>query len=233
MALEVQLLSFRPGRWGWTSAGGPQTLMPGVGVEEVKSSLFWELDGETGLARNQLGQEVALEPFFGTIGVASHDEEIVSGWTPHRRTAGNIDARALAAGSSLFLPIEVEGGLLSVGDGHGQQGDGELAGTAIECPMEEAEVRLILHPDLSLSSPRALTADGDWVTFGLGETLDEAARAAVNAMLDLLMERTGRARSECLALATTIVDVRVTQMVNPLKGAHAILKSPTRSLPTP
>lgn len=63
------------------------------------------------------------------------------------------------------------------------------------------------------------------MTFGLGETLDEAAQMAINAMLDLLMERTGRSRSECLALATTIVDLRVTQMVNPLKGMHAVLKS--------
>jgi acetamidase/formamidase len=224
MALEVQMLAFRPGPWGWTSAGGPQSLMPGVGVESVKASLFWDIDVESGTASNQLGQQVELSPFFGTIGLASRDDEIVAGWKPHRRTAGNIDAKVLGAGTSLFLPIEVEGGLLSVGDGHACQGDGEIAGTAIECPMEEAELKLILHPAMSITAPRARTSDGKWVAFGLGETLDEAATMAVNGILDLLVELTGWTRSEALACATTDVDLRVTQMVNPLKGIHAVLK---------
>jgi acetamidase/formamidase len=57
----------------------------------------------------------------------------------HHRAApfgGNLDCRELIAGSTLFLPIGVDGGLLSVGDGHGPPGDGEVAGTAIECPMD-------------------------------------------------------------------------------------------------
>lgn len=224
MALEIQMLAFRPGSWGWTSAGGPQTVMHSVGVEAVKASLFWDIDVEEGTASNQLGQGVKLAPFFGTIGLASRDDDIVSGWKPHRRTAGNIDAKVLGTGASLFLPIEVEGGLLSAGDGHACQGDGEIAGTAIECPMEEGEVKVILHPDMALSAPRARTREGEWVAFGLGETLDEAAVMAVNGMLDILMEQTGWTRSQALACATTAVDLRVTQMVNPLKGIHAVLK---------
>lgn len=231
MALEIQMLSFEPGSWGWTSAGGPQTLMPGVGVEGEKASLFWDLDTARGLARNQLGQEVPLMPFFGTIGVASRDEEITPGWSPHPRTGGNMDATVLVAGTSLYLPVEVEGALLSAGDGHAAQADGEIAGTGIECPMK-AELRLVLHPELSLSGPRALTAAGEWVSFGLAPTLDQAAIMALNGMLDLLLERTGLTRSQALACATTAVDMRITQMVNPLKGVHAVLRA-APGLPRP
>lgn len=225
MMLEIQFLEFRPADWGWTSAGGPATTMPGFGVEDVKTSLFWDLDRQAGVARNQLGQQVVLAPFLGTVGLASADDEMTSGWRPHPRTGGNIDAALLVAGSSLHLPVEVAGGLLSVGDGHGYQADGEIAGTAIECAMEEARLRVLLHPHVRLSAPRAVTEKGDWVTFGLGESLDQAAQMAINEMLNLLTELTPWSRSQALAFATTAVNLRVTQMVNPLKGIHAVLST--------
>ena len=59
---------------------------------------------------------------------------------PPRACGGNLDCNELVSGSTLYLPIEVEGALFSCGDGHAAQGDGEVAGTAIECPMERAEL---------------------------------------------------------------------------------------------
>lgn len=223
MALEIETLRLQPAPWGWTSAGGPRASIAGLAVESLKASLFWEISVAQGTARDHLGHEVPLSPFLGTIGLASHDEEMTAGRAPHPRTGGNLDAKVLGVGSSLFLPVEVIGGLLSVGDGHACQGDGEIAGTAIECPMEEAELRLTLHPNLAISAPRARTREGHWVTFGLGTSLDDAARMAINGMLDLILEKQSWTRSLALAWASSRVDLRITQMVNPLKGVHAML----------
>ena len=78
---------------------------------------------------------VALAPFLGVIGMPPAEPGIHS-TTPPRRFGGNIDCKLLVAGTTLYLPIPVDGALLSAGDGHGAQGDGEVSGTAIECPLE-------------------------------------------------------------------------------------------------
>lgn len=92
---------------------------------------------------------------------------------PPRPTGGNIDCKELIAGSTLYLPIEVEGGLFSTGDGHVAQGDGEVSITAIECPMERVDLSFEVLDDMPLSTPIAKTAAG-WVTMGFHEDLDEA-----------------------------------------------------------
>jgi hypothetical protein len=106
------------------------------------------------------------------------------GWRP-RACGGNMDCRELVAGSVLFLPVEVKGGLLYIGDGHAAQGDGELSGTAIECAMEEVQVRLTVRKGMRITGPRVRTAEG-WVTLGFGASLDEAAERATSALLDVM-----------------------------------------------
>lgn len=223
MTLEIKFLSIETGPWGWTSAGGPGHITPGItGIDQDKASLFWEIDVFKKTVTNQLGHRVPLQAFLGCVGLASRDPQREPGWKPHPRTGGNLDAKVLTVGNSLFLPVEVEGGLLSVGDAHANQGDGEVSGRGVECPTEESRLQVVLHPDQVITSPRARCGDS-WVTFGLAETLDEAADLAMNAMLDLLTEMTNLTRSEALALSSAIVDLRITQMVNPLKGVHAVL----------
>ena len=78
-----------------------------------------------------------LKPFAGTIGVAPAEPGLHS-VVPPRRVGGNMDIRDLAAGTTLYLPVEVAGALFSVGDTHAAQGDGEVCGTAIESPMNVA-----------------------------------------------------------------------------------------------
>jgi acetamidase/formamidase len=141
---------------------------------------------------------------------------------PPRDCGGNIDCKELVAGSTLYLPIAVPGGLFSVGDGHGAQGDGEASGTAIECPMERVNLTFDLHPDLRLRAPRANTPAG-WITFGFHEDLDEATIQATDGMLQLLGEQYGLARPEALAIASIVVDLRITQIVNGVRGVHAVL----------
>jgi acetamidase/formamidase len=127
------------------------------------------------------------------------------------------------AGTSLFLPVTVPDALFSIGDGHAAQGDGEVSSMAIECPMERVEFVLRLHDEPQLSMPRARTPDA-WITFGIDEDLNRAVVIATAQMLDLLEERFTVDRTEALALASVVVDVRVTQIVNGVAGAHAILR---------
>ena len=100
--------------------------------------------------------------------------------------------------------------------------DGEVSGTAIECPLERAMLTLDVV-DHELRSPIARTADS-WLAFGLDEDLDAAAAQALATMLDLMERELGASRQECLALASVAVDLRVTQLVNQVKGVHAVLR---------
>ncbi|MEK8106035.1 acetamidase/formamidase family protein [Micromonospora sp. M12] len=77
------------------------------------------------------------------------------------------DCRDLTAGSTLLLPIPVDSALFSVGDGHAAQGDGEVGGTAIECPMDEVTLTFDVRDDFPLTGPVARTADA-WLTLGVG-----------------------------------------------------------------
>ena len=94
--------------------------------------LRWELDGEHGRCG---GYEVELRPFLGVLGMPPVEPGVHSTGPP-RPQGGNIDCAELVAGTTLFLPIPFDGALFSAGDGHARQGDGEVSGTAIECPAE-------------------------------------------------------------------------------------------------
>jgi acetamidase/formamidase len=118
--------------------------------------------------------------------------------------------------------VALPGGLLWVGDGHATQGDGEVAGPALACPMDPVEVEVRLHPEVRLAMPRADTAAG-WVTFGFHPDLNEAASQATVEMLKLMGELYGLKGKEALALAGLVVDLRVTQVVNGVRGVHAVL----------
>ena len=130
--------------------------------------------------------------------------------------------RQLVAGTTLYLPIPVDGALFSAGDVHAAQGDGEVSGTAIECPAE-AQLTLDLRDDLPLEWPAARIR-GAWLTFGFDEHLGGAAKVALDGMLALMEREHGLERSVALAFASVVVDVRVTQVVNQVLGVHAVLR---------
>src|SRR5947209_5245870 len=128
--LEIQIGELRPGRVGWNATHIDERQ----GITR-RARLEWHIDGEQGTARDQFGHCVALSPFLGVMGNAPAAEGIHS-TPPPRRVGGNIDCKELVTGSTLYLPVEVAGALFSAGDGHARQSDGEVSGTAIECPME-------------------------------------------------------------------------------------------------
>ena len=83
---------------------------------------------------SELSGEIPLHPFFGCIGVAPTDGESRSSVVP-AEFGGNMDASEASVGNTLYLPVNVAGALLYMGDGHAAMGDGEIAGTAIEVPL--------------------------------------------------------------------------------------------------
>lgn len=229
--LEVAIEEVRPGRFGVTMGGGwANELNERLGLVEVEGKrLEWELDADGGIGRDQHGRRVRLAPFLGVIGMPP-PEPGVHPTAPPRVWGGNLDCAALVAGTTLFLPIPVDGALLSAGDGHARQGDGEVSQLAIECPIERARLTLRLREDLRLETPVAWTPDA-WVVLGLDEDLDEAAAKAVEATLALMGRELGLERADALALASVVVDLRVTQVVNGVKGVHAVLAHDAIELP--
>ena len=219
--LEVSIEDLRIGAGGVTQAGGFDTpLNERLGVDGGETvTLVWSLDADSATGRSDAGHEVGLAPFLGVIGMPP-DEPGIHSTAPPRRCGGNIDCKELVAGTKLLLPISVDGALLSAGDGHAAQGDGEVSQLAIEAPIERAVLTLSVRDDLRLEWPIAWTPDA-WLTFGFDEDLDEAAAIAIDGMLALLEREHGLARREALALASVVVDLRVTQLVNGSRGIHA------------
>ncbi|MFN8487476.1 MAG: acetamidase/formamidase family protein [Caldilineaceae bacterium] len=222
MTLAVTIQRIEPGRWGFTSVGGwPHVVNTRLGVATQGTYLLWTLDPTTMQGRNQYGQTVALRPFMGVMGMPPAEPGLHS-TVPPRVTGGNLDCKELVAGSTLYLPIRVPGGLFSLGDGHARQGDGESCVTAIECPMDCVECTFDLLPDLHLTTPRAHTPAG-WITFGLHEDLNEAALIALEAMVAFMMQQYNLERHQAFGLASVVVDLRITQIVNGVRGVHAVL----------
>ena len=204
--LVVQIDEVVPEPWGETFTEWPHRIT-------------WELDGQ--VARASTGQVVPLRPFLGVLGMPPVGHGVHS-TIPPRPQGGNIDCKELVAGTTLFLPIPVDGALFSAGDGHAAQGDGEVSGTAIECAVR-AQVTLDVREDLRLDWPCA-RIEGAWLTFGFDEHLGFAAKKATDGMIALMVRERGLAPDDALALASVVVDLRVTQVVNGQLGVHAVLR---------
>src|SRR5205085_9394340 len=160
--LVVHVDDVRPGTFGETYG--------------LDTRIEWAIDADGGTATDDRGATVQLAPFLGVMGMPP-DEEGVHSTGPPRRSGGNIDCKELVAGTTLYLPISVDGARVSAGDGHAAQGDGEVSGTAIETPVE-AQVTLSVRDDVRLAWPIARVG-ASWFTFGFDEDLRVAARIAL------------------------------------------------------
>ena len=160
-------------------------------------------------------------PFWGVIAVEPPPS---MGRVPSGQPnvfVGNLDNRDLGAGSTLYLPVHVPGALLSIGDGHAVQGQGEVCLSAVETSLK-GEVQVVLHKGQHLRWPRAETAT-HYITMGLHTDLDEAAKMATSEMLDFLVANKGLSREDAYMLASAAMDLIVTQVVDGTKGIHAMI----------
>jgi acetamidase/formamidase len=219
-ALKIRIEGFKPSGFGWTAN------IPGFGLlsDQFKDPALhiWKYDPET-LAPSLFSKygKVPLKPFAGTIGNALAEPGLHS-VVPPRRVGGNLDIRDLAAGATLYLPVEVAGALFSIGDTHAAQGDGEVCGTAIESPMN-ATVTLDLVKNAGLETPRFTTpgpvtnhldTHGYEVTTGIGEDLMAGARDALSRMIDLLCKTHGMSPVDAYMLCSVCGDLRISEIVD-------------------
>jgi acetamidase/formamidase len=221
MVLGVHFTSITPADWGWTSAGVKDTaLNRALGVAGGPGTwLTWDINGDT--ATSNLGHTVDVAPFLGVVGVPPAEPGPHSTIPPRAAGGGNIDCRDLVAGSTLFLPVTVPGALLHLGDGHAAQGHGEVGGTAIECSMTTG-VTLTLSDGPVLPGIHAETPEGR-LTFGFGAGLNQAVADALAAMTTWMQHLFAVDRPTALALASPVVDLRITQVANETWGVHAVL----------
>lgn len=219
-AVKVTIHEFKPSGFGWTAN------IPGFGLlaeQFTEPALhIWTYDSASlAPALYGPGGKVPLKPFAGTIGLAPAEPGLHS-VVPPRRVGGNMDIRDLAAGTELYLPVEVAGALFSIGDTHAAQGDGEVCGTAIESPMNVV-LTLDLVKGAKLKMPRFTTPGpvsrhldekGYEVTTGVGSDLFAGAQAAVSQMVDLLAARHGLAPVDAYMLCSVCGDLRISEIVD-------------------
>ena len=221
--LSVTVEELRVGDYGWTGAGGWRSFLNnrlGLAGGDM-TTLWWTLDADAGTAVDQDGHRVELHPFLGVMGMPPA-EPGVHPTGPPRAHGGNLDCSELVAGTTLFLPIPVDGARFSAGDGHARQGDGEVSGIAIECPMARVRLRLDLRDDLPIRTPVARTEDA-WIVLGLDKDLTAPPRTPWTAARPHGPQH-ALDRRDALALASLVVDLRVTQIVNGVRGVHAVLR---------
>lgn len=218
--LKVTLERFEPSGFGWTA------IIPGFGLLADKFPdprlHLWNYDRNA--AKPALfgdHAQIPLKPFAGTIGVAPGEGGAHS-IIPPRRMGGNMDIRDLSAGTTLYLPVDVEGALFSIGDTHAAQGDGEICGTAIESAMNVTLTFELLKgeapPAPRFSTPGPVTSHldkaGYEVTTGIGPDLMAASRDAVSAMIDLIAAWRGISPEDAYMLCSVCGDLRISEIVD-------------------
>ncbi|CAN5471213.1 hypothetical protein BH10ACT8_BH10ACT8_26300 [soil metagenome] len=243
--LEVRILNLEPRlAYGSNFAGHWGHLYQDFGKERVT---VYSIDSARALARAEFGYDwpfpasgdnpgavvapgsvprvaalagvaVPLRPHLGTIGVAPAQPGRHSSVPPGDH-GGNIDNWRIGAGATMHYPVLVAGAMLSVGDPHVSQGDGEISGTALESSLNGL-LQIFVRRDLGFGYPVLETADR-WTVHGFGDDLDEAMRQASLRLLDLLGSRFGLSRDDAYSLMSVACDFTITQVVDQRQGVHA------------
>ncbi len=167
------------------------------------------------------GIEVRLRPFFGSMGVAPPSGAGRISSSPPNMHAGNLDNRELIAGTKLFIPVFEAGALFQVGDGHAAQADGEADQTGLETSLT-GTFRFHVRKDLKLKWPRAETPT-HWIAMGLNADIAVAIRMAAEEALSFLTKEKKMSDADAYMLMSVGIDLRITQLVDGIKGAHAMI----------
>jgi acetamidase/formamidase len=205
--------------WGWNVIRPLRGTLPEDFPNFERRTL--PLDRERMRAKLPWGPDVPLSPFFGILATAPRPEYGRISSVEPREFGGNMDCKEFVAGTSLFLPVFVPGANFSAGDGHAVQGDGEVCLTALETCLR-GTFELVLHKNMALNLPRAVTPK-HYITLGLDADLDDAAKQALREMISWLVAMFGWTRSEAYVFCSLACDLHVTQLVDGIKGVHAMV----------
>jgi acetamidase/formamidase len=205
--------------WGWNIIRPLRGTLPEDFPHFEKRTL--PLDRKAMTTRLPWGPTVPLQPFFGILATAPRPEYGMISSVEPREFGGNVDCKEYVPGTTVFFPVFVPGANFSAGDGHAVQGDGEVCLTALETCLK-GTFELIVRKDMKLAMPRAITPT-HYITLGLDQDLDQAAKQALRDMIAWLVQMAGWTPSEAYVFCSLACDLHVTQTVDGNKGIHAMV----------
>lgn len=227
--LEVRYTRLRTFPWA-AVFNNPGSLGTGLLPQDFPQGQVKYVDLDLKNMRTEFAPNIniPLQPFQGTLGLAPPDGYYpplspgVTSSVPPGPHAGNLDLRELAEGSTLFIPVWKAGALLFTGDSHAVQGDGEITLTALETRMQEMRIQVVLHKQKNFSWPIAETAS-HWITMGLDKDLNAAMTMAARNAIKFLAARARMTEPDAYALCSIAASFRVTQVVDIVRGVHAMI----------
>ena len=227
--LEVRYKRIRPFNWG-AVFNNPGSLGTGLLAQDFPEGQvkYLNLDIPNMTAEFAHDIHVPLKPFQGTLGVAPPDGFFppltpgVTSSVPPGPHAGNTDLSEMAEGSIMFIPVWKPGALIFTGDSHAVQGDGEINLSALETRMQELRIQVILHKQKNFAWPVAETPT-HWITLGLDKDLNIAMTLAARNAIEFLATRARITKHDAYALCSIAVSFRVTQVVDIVRGVHALI----------
>lgn len=227
--LEVRYRRLRPVEWG-AVFNNPAALGTGLLPKDFSQGQVKYVDLDLKRMQGKFAPDIniPLTPFQGTLGVAPPDGFFpplspgVTNSVPPGPHGGNLDLKELTEGSILYLPVWKPGALLYTGDSHAVQGDGEISLTALETRMREVLIQVILHKQKNFQWPVAETAT-HWITVGLDKDLNAAMSLAARNAIGFLATRAQLTPLDAYALCSIAVSFRVTQVVDIVRGVHAMI----------
>lgn len=228
--LKIRINRIVPRNYGanWNLPGNLKLgQFPGV-FSEAQVKHFY-LDLARGKTEFLPGIEIPVRPFPGIIGVARAESGQYS-TVPPGRFGGNLDCRELVQGTTIYLPVFVDGALLWSGDSHAAQGNGEINLTAIETAFSELNITVNLIKNKPLSWPRIETPT-HWLTLGYDRDLNKALDILNEETLKFVAESQNLSGAEAKQFIAKYGDIRVAEVVNQLKGVYCMLpKKPAAKL---
>jgi amidase len=156
--------------------------------------------------------DIPLHPFLGCIGVLPSGGEARSSVVP-AEFGGNMDAPEASAGNTLYLPVNVPGALLYIGDGHAAMGDGEVAGTAIEVPLH-VRLRVTVIKGQKIDWPR-FENQNEIMAAGIYRPVDDALRIAFTQLVNWIHADYGLSELDAYELLSQVGKIHLTEMVDP------------------
>ena len=187
----------------------------GVGIYEVEGCHCRRFPIEGNVVKFDGGIEIPIKPMVGVMGT-SPAAGAVSTQSPGEH-GGNMDIRELGIGSTVYFPVNVDGALLSMGDIHAVQGDGETAICAMEVSGAVTVKVEVIKTDKYIPTPFIVT-EKSYYTTAADKSLDECSIAAARKMHRFIMENLNFDDGQAAMLLSVMGNLRITQVVNPEKG---------------